>query len=119
MREFKIGDKVCSLSGDGIITRINNEGNYPIVVDHGSVVETYTLDGLDLVSDIFPTLFHVDEKPEQWKIKRKVELVKWVNVYPNDRTTSYRTEHEAIDGFDPTDVIAIAVKMVGSYEVVE
>ena len=111
-REFKVGDKVSCIYGDKVVTKVTD-------LVYAGETSVYQLDGRESESDLYPSLFHFDEKPSQWKTKRKVELVKFVNIYPNDRTISYRTELEAKHGADHTDVIATAVRMVGNYEVEE
>ena len=43
---FKVGDKViCSELGLGTVTDIEENSKYPIIVNFGSLLDSYTIDG--------------------------------------------------------------------------
>ena len=118
MRKFRIGDKVVGDFGYGTVVNIVEDTDRPVRVDVGDgYLEWYCLDGRSSEDKLLPTLFHVDEKPKQWVIKRKVKITQWANVYKG-RMPMYPTKEEARMCARP-EAIAVAVKLTGEYIVVE
>ena len=78
-REFKVGDKVVCTRGHGTVTDIITDAEYPIIVglDDEKFGESFTDKGLCYKYDTFPTLFHANEKPEEWEN----EVLKKVHAY--------------------------------------
>ena len=115
-REFKVGDRVISNRGHGIIKMIQEGEQYPIEVEtaDGRVLY-FTADGKENAFDIYPVLYLLNEKPKNWKLpKEKVEVALWANVYDGYIKT-YETELLAKENCD-TSAIVVAVKLIGSYE---
>ena len=117
MREFKLGDKVCSVFGDGVVIETDHHPVYPIQVKFGKQKRTYTKEGFLLATQIHRSLFHIDEKPERWKIKKKVEITQWANVY--EKVTHTHNTESAARKYAQPEAIAVAVKLTGEYEVIE
>ena len=68
-REFKVGDSIVCFRGYGLVVLVNNiEGiPFPIVVEfENGGIDSFTRDGKYTPSDIFPTLFHIEDKPCTW-----------------------------------------------------
>ena len=63
----------------------------------------------------YPT--YINDFCSKYSIKKeKVEIVRWVNIYPDDFSSGYPTKAAAKHYADHS-AIAVAVKMVGSYEI--
>jgi len=75
-KEFKIGDKVVCTKGYGTVFSVDKDTRYPVVVDLDADggTERFTEEGLRYRFDIFPSLFHVDKKPETWEIEKKLTM---------------------------------------------
>ena len=119
IKKFKVGDDVISHLGSGVVTEIIEGEICPIFVkmNESNRIIAFTSDGKCCSSDIFPTLFHADEKPKQWVTKRKVKVVQWGNVY--ERVTHIHNTESAARKYAQPEAIAVAVKLTGEYEVVE
>ena len=68
-KDFKIGDKVISAIGKGTINWINYGAQYPLEVklDETGQIWHFSLEGKESEIDKYPTLFHIDATPKQWK----------------------------------------------------
>ena len=83
--DFKVGDKVIDLvSGKGIVTKIDDNDNYPVtVVIDSRREETYTEDGYRLKRDEIPSLYH--EGTEINIAPAEPKRYPWVNIYFNEK----------------------------------
>ena len=117
-REFKVGDRVVCLNGTGTVKAVNPDSIYQITVElDDGWRKTFLDDGRCQPSCNFPTLFHIDEKPSQWVVNKKVGIKQWANIYKG-KMHLYATEDGAKRYARP-EAIAIAVKMEGEYAIEE
>ena len=76
-REFKVGDKVVCTRGAGEVTGVSTGNPFPIEVktEDGTTLR-FTSDGRFALTEIYPILFHIEEKPRQWvgKVEKKLTL---------------------------------------------
>jgi len=70
-REFKVGDEVMTLWGEGIIFDISMIDEYPIKVKTINGNKTFTLGGLTYEDHEIPTIFHRDNNPFEMAGKRQ------------------------------------------------
>jgi hypothetical protein len=70
-REFKVGDEVMTLWGEGIIFDISMIDEYPIKVKTINGIKTFTLGGLTYEDHEIPTIFHRDNNPFEMAGKRQ------------------------------------------------
>lgn len=62
MSLFKVGDRVATVWGDGIVSQTDHRGDYPVVVklddDSTEAQPTFTADGLGYFEHRHPTVWH-------------------------------------------------------------
>ena len=119
MREFKIGEKVCTVEGEGRILEIKNGHSlYPITVLINRKKCLYTSDGKKWDSDKYPSLFHLDEKPKQWRKTVKKKITMWANIDADGRVTAFSNRDQSFNNLS-ADNIRTCVEMTATYEVEE
>ena len=69
MKEFKVGDKVVSFMGYGVVTALKNDAStFPVEITfYDGRTCSFMSDGRCYNSDEFPALFHMDNMPDKWR----------------------------------------------------
>ena len=119
-RDFKIGDKVISVIGKGVVHRIDYNAQHPVEVkmDKTGQFWHFSLEGKESEIDKYPSLFHIDKAPEQWKKQKTIELECWANIKNNNTITFFTDSQNCKQNIDVNDV-ATMVKLKGKYLVKE
>lgn len=81
-----VGQKVhCCAYGEGVITDIMVDRDYPIRAIFNARFRTFTEDGREYDTHTYPTLFPIDTVRPVPKVKRRIEG--WVNLYQHSDGT--------------------------------
>ena len=114
-KKFEIDDEVVCFAGYGKVVEITDYSlSIKVYIEDKKTFVLFTHDGRYNQYDEFPTLFHVENKPEQWKREVEREVKSYVIVNNKDNTIdSYFRHYE-----DATKMVSMnqtVVELKGSY----
>ena len=94
-KKFKVGDDIVCFAGYGKVIEVDNSTylSIKIKLDEDKTTLLFYDDGKYARNDIFPTLFHIENKPEHWKKKREKEIKSYVIVNNKDNTIDSYFRH--------------------------
>jgi len=113
MAKFRVGDRVIHFGGEGEIIEIQEN---TIVVKGFDQKFYFNIEGKVSGSDIYPTLFHLDDKPKSWKRKVKKKITQWANIFSDGTSATYNSLEECAKDSSSTD-IASCIELTGEYEI--